>query len=101
MQITRSIKTGNSSASIPSPFLLTLKHILKENLNQSFISTDSTINNLNKQSAEHAFAEIFPEQISATDIENLIRTPYNFYAKKILNLKIPQEIEETLLPVKE
>ncbi|MCE2731490.1 MAG: PD-(D/E)XK nuclease family protein [Rickettsiaceae bacterium] len=93
--ITRSIKTGNSSASMPSPFLLTLKHILKENLNQSFISTDSAINNLNKQSVEHAFAETFPEQISATDIETLIRTPYNFYAKKILNLKIQQEIEET------
>lgn len=93
--ITRSIKTGNSSASMPSPFLLTLKHILKENLNQSFTSTDSTITNFNKQSAEYVLAENFPEQISATDIETLIRAPYNFYAKKILNLKSEQEIEET------
>ncbi|MCP5377592.1 MAG: PD-(D/E)XK nuclease family protein [Rickettsiaceae bacterium] len=93
--ITRSIKTGNSSASMPSPFLLTLKHILKNNLNQTFIPADSTINNLNQQTVEYVFAQNFPKQISATDIETLIRAPYNFYAKKILNLKIEQEIEET------
>lgn len=36
----------------------------------------------------------FPSQISATDIETLIRAPYNFYAKKILKLRAINNLED-------
>ena len=40
-------------------------------------------------------SHMFPENISATDIELLIRNPYGFYAKKILRLKKLREVNET------
>ena len=91
--ITRSIKTDNSSTSMPSPFLLSLKHILGNNFNQ--LSANFPQNNSTHNYEEYASADFFPKQLSATDIETLIRAPYNFYVKKILNLKIEKELEET------
>jgi ATP-dependent helicase/nuclease subunit B len=41
-----------------------------------------------------ATASTFPKQISATDIETLIRSPYNFYTKKILKLRKIDEIND-------
>jgi hypothetical protein len=52
-------------------------------------------NRVTQQYAEYASADFFPKQLSATDIETLIRTPYNFYVKKILNLKAERELENT------
>ena len=91
--ITRSIKTDSSSNSIPSPFLLSLKHILGSKLIQTSINFPE--NRVTQQYAEYASADFFPKQLSATDIETLIRTPYNFYVKKILNLKAERELENT------
>lgn len=39
-----------------------------------------------------AVSDTFPKRISATDIEMLIRSPYSFYAKKILKLKKQESI---------
>jgi ATP-dependent helicase/nuclease subunit B len=91
--ITRSIKTDSSSNSMPSPFLLTLKNILGNKLTQTFIKFPE--NKFTPQYEEYAVADFFPKQLSATDLETLIRTPYNFYVKKILNLKTEKELEDT------
>ena len=92
--ITRSKRHQAGSNLLPSHFLLRLEIILGNGLNK-FIG----INNYGKSGMVEANKAIFtagdfPRQISATDIELLIRSPYNFYAKKILGLvplKYPEE----------
>ena len=42
----------------------------------------------------YAIASSFPTILYATDIETLIRAPYSFYAKKILNLRKLEEVDE-------
>lgn len=48
----------------------------------------------NNSIKEYAHNLSFPKQISATDIETLIRAPYNFYAKKILGLKSLNKLDD-------
>jgi len=78
---------------LPSPFILHLMHILEEKLSSSVAEpaskpTQSLPENL------YAKSKAFPSKISATDVEMLIRSPYNFYAKKLLSLKKTEEIDE-------
>jgi ATP-dependent helicase/nuclease subunit B len=47
-----------------------------------------------KLSCSKAKSNIFPDILYATDIETLIRAPYNFYAKKILKLRKINEIND-------
>ena len=118
--ITRSIKTVSSEISLPSPFLFKLKNVLLPRLLKTRESlsigketsngfeqlsllndcqgndNDDGIWNFNASTlgVSSVYSEKFPRQLSATDIETLIRTPYNFYAKKILHLKTEKDIEE-------
>jgi ATP-dependent helicase/nuclease subunit B len=56
---------------------------------QAFNQTVTASRELVAQSKE------FPSKLYATDIELLLRAPYNFYAKKILKLRKIQEISDT------
>ncbi len=98
--ITSSNKDINAQITRPSPFIFRLKHATSkypEIFQESYISNKPFTkfkldkNSRNLQSAKSSF---FPNKISATDIELLIRSPYNFYVKKILKLRKTQEIEE-------
>lgn len=91
--LTRSRRQGSLKQLLPSPFLLHLMHILGDRFNKIVAKLEKP----NIQTTEintYAKGKIFPDQISATDIETLIRAPYNFYAKKILRLKKIEEIDE-------
>lgn len=96
--ITRSLKQiGNANVTV-SNFIIKLKHLARDivvkidgtnflqncsnTLNQEAL-TLSEIETLNIA----VKSEIFPCRISVTDIETLIRCPYSFYSKKILNLR--------------
>ncbi|UCM86122.1 MAG: PD-(D/E)XK nuclease family protein [Rickettsia endosymbiont of Culicoides impunctatus] len=55
-------------------------------LKQDDIISSLTDNNLLWENT-NVCSPIFPDTISVTDIEMLIRNPYSFYAKKILNVR--------------
>ena len=78
---------------LPSPFILHLMHILEEKLNIS-LAKQTTITDQSLPKNIYAKSDVFPYKISATDIETLIRSPYNFYAKKLLSLRKVEEIDE-------
>ncbi|MDP4709097.1 MAG: PD-(D/E)XK nuclease family protein [Rickettsiaceae bacterium] len=90
--LTRAKKQASKQL-LPSPFILHLRHILEEKLNTYLAKP---LAKLAPPLAENFYAQskIFPSKISATDIEMLIRSPYNFYAKKLLALKKAEEIDE-------
>ncbi len=49
---------------------------------------------VHKPQDDLAHSNFFPNMLSVTDIETLIRNPYNFYAKKILKLRTQDKIWE-------
>jgi ATP-dependent helicase/nuclease subunit B len=91
--LTRAKRQGSNKQTLPSPFILNLKHILGNKLHTKTALPEK--NNISENKPDiYATSNLFPKQISATDIELLIRAPYNFYAKKILNLRKTDEIDE-------
>lgn len=91
-------KKQDGKSTTPSNFLLKLQLILGEKLqygHPEFISGSIKIlkqvrheKKLTKEGQiKGAYSKTFPDILSVTDIETLIRSPYSFYAKKILNLR--------------
>ncbi|MFK7974154.1 MAG: PD-(D/E)XK nuclease family protein [Rickettsiaceae bacterium] len=91
--ITRSKLDITNKHTLPSPFILNLQNILQDKLEiktGKAILTTSPV----KEVSQIAKSTKFPQQIYATDIETLIKSPYNFYSKKILKLRPIQEISD-------
>ncbi|MCP5369929.1 MAG: PD-(D/E)XK nuclease family protein [Rickettsiaceae bacterium] len=89
--ITRSKKDLSNKSTLPSQFVLTLQKSLAGNLKE--LKAKPVYPNLgNIIHKEYVTSDIFPEILYATDIELLIKSPYNFYAKKILLLRKIREI---------
>lgn len=98
--ITRA-KTLPAGPVLASSYLLKLEFILNNVSSYNF--ENKTLANCNQNEEFAAFSTrlssppvakspLFPSQLSASDIEMLIRSPYSFYAKKILKLKKAESI---------
>jgi len=94
--LTRSKKQGTNKLTLPSPFILNLKHILGNKLETTNARPVFDKHELLSPEPPElsSRSENFPNVLYATDIETLIRAPYNFYAKKILKLRKIEEIDE-------
>lgn len=93
--ITRSSTQLGSKDTIESSLLLQIKlcsNLVREYIHNETLKKQVVCDQVNK--VQYAYADQFPSQISATDIETLIRAPYNFYAKKILQLKALNQLED-------
>ena len=90
--LTRAKKHGSNTQMLPSQFILHLEHILGDKIHKRIAAPKHL--HIEKEQIKESSSLVFPRQISATDIETLIRAPYNFYAKKILNLRKIEEIDD-------
>ncbi|MBA2629105.1 MAG: PD-(D/E)XK nuclease family protein [Rickettsiaceae bacterium] len=91
--LTRAKKQGTNKLTLPSPFILNLKHILVGRLETTHAKLPIPEPALLSTEISSR-SKTFPDVLYATDIETLIRAPYNFYAKKILKLRKIEEIDE-------
>lgn len=92
--ITKSLKDLSNKSTLPSQFVLSLKknladHLLEAKAKPVYVKTISQV-----EPKDHVTSHIFPRILYATDIELLIKSPYNFYAKKILLLRKTREISQ-------
>lgn len=94
--ITRANKQPSKTGILPSKYLLKLQTILGrslvrgENQHNSITSEKRAVSPVIPSSS--IGCSIFPNILSITDIELLIRNPYSFYVKKILNLRDKEKI---------
>ncbi|WP_341757174.1 MULTISPECIES: PD-(D/E)XK nuclease family protein [unclassified Candidatus Tisiphia] len=98
--ITRAKRQDGKSSLLPSNLLLKLQFILQQSLiSENYLTylSESDLSSLQGATLvdprndanllSYVSSPIFPETISVTDIEMLVRNPYSFYAKKILNVR--------------
>lgn len=91
--ITKSLKDLSNKSTLPSEFVLSLKKSLGDNFLE--IRAKPFYPDLAQVEQEtYVTSYIFPKILYATDIELLIKSPYNFYAKKILLLRKMREISQ-------
>jgi ATP-dependent helicase/nuclease subunit B len=92
--ITKSLKDLSNKSTLPSQFVLSLKKNLADHLVEAKAKPFclSSIDQIEPK--DYVTSHIFPRILYATDIELLIKSPYNFYAKKILLLRKTQPISQ-------
>jgi ATP-dependent helicase/nuclease subunit B len=101
--LTRSKKHVGQKLNDKSDLILRLEqifslHNISINMNRSeeiSIGNEVALDNLAEQ-ANKVILPYFPDRISVSDLELLIRNPYNFYAKKILHLKMINDLSTDL-----
>ncbi|MBF8246510.1 MAG: PD-(D/E)XK nuclease family protein [Rickettsia sp.] len=76
---------GNKTSQ--SYFLKKLLYFFPHNCTKLDLETKKEERTISIVSENIAKSKIFPREISITDLELLIKSPYNFYVKKILGLK--------------
>ena len=91
--ITRSKKDFDNKNTLASPFILSLQ----KSMGQRVLNKKILWSSYEKTSSPKILAnsKFFPSLIYATDVELLIKAPYNFYAKKILKLRKTEEISDS------
>lgn len=92
--ITKSLKDLGNKSTLPSQFVLSVKKSLTNYLLEAKAKPFYPNPVTQTQHQDYATSYIFPKILYATDIELLIKSPYNFYAKKILLLRKTKPISQ-------